>query len=376
MTRSRKTRQGVRRLPFKLFTPRERKGRGEAAVSVGGDERSDAAARQKAKRILERYGSAASDYFKLWPDKSHFFSESGESVVSYCRTGRVVLALGDPVGPEDELAEVVRSFVDSWAGRRHTVAFHQITTDLLPVYADLKFSEIKIGEEAIVDIGDFLGQTAATGEFARVRRKFSDRGFEVVEAEPPHSHDLLDSLELISRDWLSIPGRRERTFSLGFFHRDYLNTTPVVLLRDPEGKIIAFVNRVPCFADGDATIDLMRHRLEVPNGTMDFMFLRLMEILRENGHERFSLGIAPMAGVGEEPGASIEEQAIRVVINRMNRIFSFKGLKNYKSKFNPVWRDRHLAYRGGPYGLLRVGAALIRATSLDSPEEADFTGWE
>jgi phosphatidylglycerol lysyltransferase len=71
-------------------------------------------------------------------------------------------------------------------------------------------------------------------------------------------------------------------------------------------------------------------------GTIDFLFVRLMEILRGNGYARFSLGTASMARVGEEPGASIGEQTIRVVISRMNRISCFKGLRNCKSKFNPA----------------------------------------
>ena len=71
-----------------------------------------------------------------------------------------------------------------------------------------------------------------------------------------------------------------------------------------------------------------------------------------------------MAGVGDSPGASIEEQAMRIVTNRLNRIFSFKGLKTYKSKFNPEWEETYLVYKGGSYGLFKAALAVVSITKF------------
>jgi phosphatidylglycerol lysyltransferase len=173
---------------------------------------------------------------------------------------------------------------------------------------------------------------------------------------------LLNEVEEVSEEWLSLPGRRERGFTLGSFDRGYLRETPLFVLRDPGERALAFANEVPSYRKGEATIDMMRHRLEMPNGTMDYLLTKLMLDLREKGHDRFDLGLAPLAGIGDRPGAPLEERTLNQLSERLTRFFSYKGLRFYKAKFDPDWEERFLAYRGGPAGLARVGLALTRVT--------------
>ena len=56
----------------------------------------------EAKAIREKYGRSSYDYFKVWPDKSYFFSDTRKSFVSYKTVMSVAFSLGDPVGPDDE----------------------------------------------------------------------------------------------------------------------------------------------------------------------------------------------------------------------------------------------------------------------------------
>jgi phosphatidylglycerol lysyltransferase len=129
---------------------------------------------------------------------------------------------------------------------------------------------------------------------------------------------------------------------------------------DSGGRLVAFVNEIPTYPTGVATIDMMRHRVEIPNGAMDFLFLQLMLRLKEEGFHTFSLGLAPFSGVGDEPGATLEERAMHQLFEHLNRFFSFKGLRSYKEKFEPQWTDSFIVYQGGVPGLIRTGLALQR----------------
>lgn len=313
-----------------------------------------------AAEIINEHGESALDYFKTKDDMAFFFSSDKNAFVSYKVEMGVAVCLGDPVGSRKEIAKLLKEFIVFCEDNGLKIALHSASEDKLPIYKALKFNQIKIGEDAIVDTNKFVTTTVKNKEFRRIQQNFEKGNFRVIRYDPPHSHDLLDSLNVVSNEWLSLPGRRERTFTTGQFRRDHINTTPVYCLRNEEGKLLAFVNQVPSHAKKEATIDLMRHRVDIPNGAMDYLFSEMIVDLNARDYEWFNLSMAPLAGVGEEPGASPEEQTIQYVTSRLNKIFSFKGLKKYKSKFDPRWENKYFVYQGKRLGLIQSIMALVR----------------
>jgi phosphatidylglycerol lysyltransferase len=320
--------------------------------------------RAMAKTILETYGRSPIDYFKLWPDKSYYFSDDQSSFIAYKTAWNVAISLGDPVGPADHLESLTRDFMQFCFDNGWTTAFHQVLPDLLPIYRRLGFNVLKIGEDAIIDLEKFCTETVRSKNFRHAKSRFEKEGFTLSRYLPPHPRELLDEVENVSDEWLTLPGRRERGFTLGQFRHDYVNETPLFVLKDSAGHILAFVNEVPAYRPGRATIDLMRHRVDIPNGAMDYLFQGLLLALREAGYREFDLGMAPFTGVGDRPGANFEERTIYQLSQRLNRFFSYKGLRHYKSKFDPTWEETFLVYQGGPPGLLKTAIALSRVTEL------------
>ncbi len=318
--------------------------------------------RAEVEALVALYGRSPLDYFKLWPDKSYLFSSTRAGVIAYRTAWSVAIGLGDPIGPPEEIPALVVTFSRFCGDNGWRAAFHQVLPDLLPLYRHLGFHVLKIGEEAMVDLERFATSTSQQRSFRKPRRRLAAEGYRVAREHPPHASTVLDEIEEVSREWLSLPGRRERTFALGRFDRGYLARTPLVLARDAGGRLAAFLNEVPGIREGVATVDLMRHRREIPNGLMDYVFAELMLALRGEGYRWFSLGLAPLAGVGDRPGASLQERAVHQVYEHLTALFSFKGLRSYKAKFEPAWEDRFLVYEDGSRGLLRTALALGRVT--------------
>jgi phosphatidylglycerol lysyltransferase len=314
------------------------------------------------KGILEQYGGTSLDYFKLWPDKSYFFSRDNSVGIAYRTVGGIALALGDPAGAPEELEDTAGAFVRYCSDNGWAIAFHQVQPELLPMYGRLGLEVLKIGEEAVVDLERFPETVKKHKHLRHTRNQFEKDGYKLIRHLPPHDPALLDQVEEVSREWLQIPGRHERSFSLGYFDRSYLNQTTLALVYDATGRLVAFANEVPSYRPGEATIDLMRHRLEAPNGTMDYLFTALMLSLKEQGYRTFNMGMAAYSGVGDEPGASLEERAAHELAEHATHFFSYKGMRDYKGKFEPIWEDRFLIYQGGPFGLTRTAVALMRAT--------------
>jgi phosphatidylglycerol lysyltransferase len=98
---------------------------------------------------------------------------------------------------------------------------------------------------------------------------------------------------------------------------------------------------------------------------MDFLLVELLLSRRRAGYRAFNLGLAPLAGVGDRPGAMLEERALHQLFEHLNRFFSYRGLRQYKAKFAPSWEGRFLIYHGGPAGLVKTALAVAGATERD-----------
>ncbi len=319
--------------------------------------------RERARSIVLAHGGAATDFFKTSPDKSLFFSSRGDAFVAYRVAASVAVALGDPVGPDAAIEDAIRDYLALCDANDWEPAFYQTGPRYLPVYRRFGLRRLKIGDEAIVDLAAFSLDGRPWKDLRNRLSRLERDGVAFRHWEPPLDDELLDRLEVTSRAWLSIPGRRERRFSLGRFERNYVRSCPVSALTAADGDVLAFVNVIRSYRPGETTVDLMRHRPDAPNGTMDCLFVRHFQAMRRAGFVRFNLGMAPMAGFQEGEVAGPEERAIHAFLRHLNFVFSFEGLRRYKAKFATSWEPVYLIY-GRRLDLPRLALALRRVSEI------------
>ncbi|MDE2579723.1 MAG: DUF2156 domain-containing protein, partial [Hyphomicrobiales bacterium] len=171
--------------------------------------------------------------------------------------------------------------------------------------------------------------------------------------------EALPELRSISDRWLKAKGHCEKAFSVGRFDPAYLAHFDCAVVRQG-GRIVAFANIWATCNRNEVSIDLMRHVEDMPNGTMDFLFIRLMQWAREQGFRWFSLGIAPLSGIEARRLAPIWARASAFLYLHGESFYGFEGLRAYKDKFSPVWEPRYIA---GPHGL-GLARSLIDLQSL------------
>lgn len=115
--------------------------------------------------------------------------------------------------------------------------------------------------------------------------------FEVL---PPGSARPLEAeLRAISDAWLAMHNGAEKAFSLGRFDIDYLDLTPLAVMREGD-RIVAFANLL--VTPGEAAVDLMRYTPDAPHGVMDYLFTRCVQWAKSEGIAEFDLGMAPWRG--------------------------------------------------------------------------------
>jgi phosphatidylglycerol lysyltransferase len=314
--------------------------------------------RARAAGIIEKYGKSTFDYFKIWPDKSFYFSSSRESFISYRMVGGVAFCLADPVGPDEDRAAVIQSFLQFCTQNGWLAAF--MMPDDAAVYSRYGLGLFRVGEEAVIDLEQFAAHANQTYHFKRVRKKFEKEGYRIERYKAPVPRQVLDEALQVSRQWLTLPHHREYGFFQGRFERGYIEKCTLCALRNAKGEMVAFINEVPSYRPGEAAFDLMRHLPGTHWGTMDYLFAEMMLIQKNEGFRTFNFAVAPFVGIGNRPDATLTEKAVNQIFERLDWFLHAKGIKQYKLKFEPQWRDIYVAYQGGAIGLLRVALNVNR----------------
>lgn len=322
-----------------------------------------AAERARARAIVEAYGRSSLAAFTLLEDKSYWFSPGG-SVVAYVARGRAAVTLGDPIGPAEDFAAAVAGFKAFCAQNDWLPAFYQVLPEGLPVYQAAGFDALCVGDEAVVDLAEFSLEGKEGKKLRKMLHHMEDFGYRTELHSPPIPADLLEQLRETSDEWLDLVHGTEKRFSLGWFYDAYIQACPIMAVHDAGGNVLAFANLLSEYRRNEATIDMMRHRPDLPDGVMEFLFLALFQWAQSQGYATFNLGLSSLTGVGEQPTDPALERGLHYIYEHVNQFYNFQGLHAFKEKFHPHWEPRYLIYPG-PASLLPVALAMIRADSGD-----------
>lgn len=307
--------------------------------------------------LLEIHRGDVDDFFKLWPeDKTYFFSKDNKSFVAYAISNKVAVCLGDPVGPTNSIKNLLDEFKVFCHNKNLGIAFIQTSSKYKDQYKAASLKPVLIGADAIIDLDEFTTQTVHNKYFRNIVNRFSKQDFSVKRYTPPHNKALLKDLRQISDSWLKLPRRKEWKFLTGRFSHEYLQQLTIHVLYDSSGHAKAFASELPSYEPGVATIDLMRHRVDAPPNSIDYLFIKLLEDLCQSGYLSFSLGLSPLDG---RPAKTNLPSRFAIKLFRAgNHYMGFKGLHQFKSKFKPSWQQRFVWYEGSPLRLVRIGIAV------------------
>lgn len=296
-------------------------------------------------------------------DKRFLVHPKGDAFLMFRPQGRTWTVMGDPVGPRERWADLVwdlRRKSDASYGR---LCFYQLSDAMLPLMVELGLRPIKYGDEAQVNSASFslAGPRMKNLRNAHARALREGLSLRIVPAA-----DLggwLTPLGSVSDAWLASRRHGEKSFSLGAFTRSYLQhfDMAVVVRCDTPQRPLAFANLWHSGDGSELSVDLMRHDPEAPPGTMDFLFVELIQLARDRGCTRFNLGLAPLSGVQGGKLAPAWARLANLAFAVDAGAYGFSGLRRYKEKFAPHWQARFIA---APPGLPGLRALVDLATLI------------
>jgi phosphatidylglycerol lysyltransferase len=277
-------------------------------------------------------------------DKPLLFSESRRAFIMYGVEGRSWIAMGDPVGPDEEKSELIWKFREMCDLHAGWPVFYQVNRENLHFYLDLGLTLQKIGEEARVPLENFSLEGSDRKWMRKMQRRVESEACTFEISTDPAS--ILPELREISDSWLSEKRTREKGFSLGSFVDHYMRRFPVAVVRRGT-HIVAFANLWAAGQKEEISVDLMRQRSDAPNGVMDYMFLQLMLWAQAEGYRWFNLGMAPLSGLENRTLGTLWNRLGALTYRFGENFYNFQGLRQYKEKFDPVWIPMYLASPGG-----------------------------
>jgi phosphatidylglycerol lysyltransferase len=316
---------------------------------------------ERARALYQMHGGGEFAHLTFMCDKHLFWAADHQAVIAYGAIRDRLVALGSPCGSDAGIDRAILDFRHFADAQDRVPVFYEVLEPDLSRYHDHGFDLFKLGELALVRLEEFSLAGKRWEDLRQACNRADKAKLTFTLVYPPFDTALLNDLERVSDAWLADKGGSEKGFSLGRYDDTYFAWSPMGLVHR-DGELIAFANVVPPYGPGGhASVDLMRHVANAPRSTMDFLFARVMQWAQEQGYEIFSLGMAPLSRVGDNPYARVNERLAALAFQYGNRLYNYQGVRKYKDKFKPEWIGSYLAYPRGVWvpGLLIDIAALV-----------------
>jgi phosphatidylglycerol lysyltransferase len=287
-----------------------------------------------------------------------------DGFLAYQISAGIALIAGDPVCAPGQARQLIHDFV---AAIKRPVGAYQVSPSMLEAFREEGFGDVQVGKEAIFDLDHF---TLAGGEMELVRaatNKARREGVVVTEHHPfaSGSKPVNDELRLISEEWLRDKGHHELGFLLGSLGLERPSAKRYYIARSGKdaGRIEGFIVCEPIYGRKGYYLDVTRRRADAVRGTMELLTTEIFRLLRDEGFELVSMGLAPLALL-DDPDLIAHPRLTRLmrfVYQRVNTGYDFKLLYRYKAKYHPyAWEPRYFCFNqrrlsiGMLYALIKV----------------------
>lgn len=313
---------------------------------------------EQAEILLKNYGNSALDFFKLSKDKLLFFSETVEAFTSYKIASGFAIVLEEPVCSHEDKLFAIKEFEEFSKKNGLKPAYYRIPESSLQIFKILKKKKLLVGQEALVDVQNFTLQGKDRKSLRNGINSISKKGFRSEVILAPQNPAFLNELKSISDEWLGEFNKRESVFSQGSFDADLLKNQNIIVIKDENNKVQAFLNVIPDFAPEETTYDLIRKRKEAPGGCMDVLIVALIDYAKNKKFKFLNMGLTPMSGLDAPDSAA--EQIMKYAYHRVGSLKHFQTLRFFKEKYASFWENKYLIY-GNDFDLLQLPTALNKA---------------
>lgn len=336
------------------------------------------------ERLLRVHGASSVAWFALDRDTDYFWSRDRRAVVAYHDEADAMLVIGDPIGPDEKLRQVLEEFAEFARANDRPFAFFQARPELLPLYASLGWRALHIGEDPVLWTDGDGRDGAAIAHERRLARHAENEGLRVLHAMPGADLSrgafppaLRHELRAVAHEWARLRHGDARGFCVGRFDPPRLRQEWLAVAWDPaRHRIEAFATWVPIPARRGWALDVVRRRADARLGALDLLIVSALDHARARGDHMLSLSLAPLAfvpGTAPQSGSNVaprmhEADGARIALQQhLTRLYDAASSTAWKRRFDPSFEDRYLVVPETS-ALPKIVQALVQAQTAEAPE--------
>ena len=332
--------------------------------------------RQRVRELLNKYGKNPISYVAIEKDKKYYFSNNTDGVIAYVISNGVAVCAADPICNSENILILLSEFVTYCRQNDLNICFCQTSEDYCYEFRKMGFGIVKYGEEAMFKLDEY---SIAGKKAAKVRQAINNANrlniqvseYKILEKR---DYDIEKEIMEVSKEWLSIKKSGELSFMLGSIGLDNPMDKRYFVAFDENKKMLGFIVFVPFNGGKGYYADVTRRRKDAPIGIMEKIIINSFEIMKAEGVEYGSLGLAPLANVVEgDEKKPVVAKLLDFIYERLNQFYGFKTLHQYKKKYGPTsWESKYLVYYP-PVFTPKIAYGILKATNPKGAKDYIFT---
>ncbi|MFD0004118.1 bifunctional lysylphosphatidylglycerol flippase/synthetase MprF [Streptomyces sp. NPDC127178] len=320
--------------------------------------------RNRAKRILIHDGGSNLSWMTTWPDNRYIGAPRSGAYMAYQVRAGVAIALGDPVGRQDERGAALQAFSEMCEESGLVPCVFSASAATLPRARQLGWREVQVAEDTLINLDrlEFRGKAWQDVRTAlnRARKENIEFRLTTLADEPAQ---VQAQARALCEEWADGQRLPEMRFTLGSFDEALDPRVRVGLAFDRDGELLGLTSWLPVYAGKEEVegwvLDAMRRRHDGFKPVMEFLIASSCLAFQERGVRFVSLSGAPLARVQGATRAPLD-RFLQQLGSALEPYYGFRSLHAFKAKFSPSYEPMFLIYRDEA-DLPRIGAALTQA---------------
>jgi phosphatidylglycerol lysyltransferase len=331
--------------------------------------------RNRARELVLRFGWNATAYQILNPGIELWFSDAGDAVVGFVRSGGMVVVGGAPVCAPSRLSAVAAEFLAEAHSRGEKVCYFGAGGRLDDRYqADAEWSRVLLGAQPVWDPNHWPEALAKRRSLRAQLNRARNKGVTVSEW-PAKQAENDARLRRVLAQWLETRHLPPLHFMVEPETLSHLDDRRV-FAAEREGRVVAFTVLSPVPERNGWLFEQIVRGNSASNGTAELLLDTAMRAIAASGSTYATLGLSPLsqrAGLPQPRQPWWLGLVLRLVRRGGRRFYNFGGLDAFKAKFNPETWEPIYAIAEGTRFPPRALYAIAGAFSGGAPIELVFS---